>query len=147
MTKLHLASLALALALSPVTTGCAGASPAEAEYPDQAPKSYAERLAQHRATLASLRRNPFSAEAATDLGKAESWLGQAERLAAEEEEEKLDLLLQAIEGQLALVQSFYGRREAEAALERVRADYEKRRATEADLTRRIEQISNTELSE
>ncbi len=147
MTRLHLASLALALALSPVTTGCAGASPAEAEYPDQAPKSYAERLAQHRAAVAALRRNPFSNEAAGDLGKAESWLGQAERLAAEEEEEELDLLLQAIEGQLALVQSFYGRREAEAALERVRADYEKRRATEADLTRRIEQISNTELGE
>ncbi len=147
MTRLSLASLALALSLSAAGTGCAGAAPAEPEYPEQTPQSRSEQIAQHRSALSSLRKSPFAGEAAGDLGKAESWLGQAERLLAEDEEDGVDLLLQAVNGQLALVQSYYSRRESESALERVRADYERRRKTEADLARQIDQITNTELGE
>lgn len=147
MTRLSLASLALALALSAATTGCAGASPGEPEYPEQTPQSRSEQISEHRAALSSLRKSPFAGEAAGDLGKAESWLGQAERLQAEDEEDGVDLLLEAVRGQLAMVQSFYSRRESEVALERVRADYERRRKSEADLARKINQITNTELGE
>ncbi|HSN98723.1 MAG TPA: hypothetical protein VLS89_10580 [Candidatus Nanopelagicales bacterium] len=147
MTRLSLAALALLSALAAATAGCAGTTPADAEYPEEADRSPTERIAQQRAALAALRKRAFAEQAAGDLGKAESWIGQAERLVAAEEDRNLDLLLQAVEGQLALVQSFYGRREAEAALERVRAEYERRRATDADMARQIEQITNAELSE
>jgi hypothetical protein len=147
MTRLSLASLALALALPLSAAGCGAASTAEPEYPEHTPKSRADQLTQHRAALAALRKSPFSNDAAADLGKAEAWMGQAERLAAEDEEEAVDLLLSAIGGQLALVQSYYGRREAEAALERVRREYERRRASEANLAREIEELDTTELGE
>lgn len=147
MTRLSLVFLALALSLSAMTAACGGTTNEPPEYPEQTPKSRTEQLAQHRAALTSLRRGRFSNGAAADLGRAESWIGQAERLIAEGEEEDADLLLEAIQGQLALVQSYYSRREAEAALERVRSDYARRRAGEAALTRQIEQIDQTELGE
>lgn len=147
MTRLSLACLALLAALAAASTGCAGKGPAEAEYPELAEKSPDERVAQQRAALAALRKSPFAAEAAGDLGKAESWIGEAERLIAAREDENLELLLQAADGQLSLVQSFYSRREAEAVLERVRTEYERRRALDADMARQIEQITTTELGE
>jgi hypothetical protein len=146
MTRLSLASVALALSLSAMVAGC-GAATTEPEYPEQTPKSQTEQLTQHRAALSSLRRHRFSAETAADLGRAESWMGQAERLIADGDEDEVPLLLEAIQGQLALVQSYYSRREAEAALERVRAEYAKRRSSEAALTRQIEQIDTTEFGE
>lgn len=92
-------ALALALALSAMTAGCAGASTAPPEYPEDAPKSLVEQLTQQRAALSSLRRGPFSSEAAADLGRAESWVGQADRMIAEgEDEEDVALLLEAIRG-------------------------------------------------
>jgi len=102
-----------------VTTGCATGSQQEVQ------QSADDKLYDYRTILREQRAHPLSAEVARDLDLVEVWLGRAERMIAEkEDEEMLELQLQAIEGQLVQVRSYYARREAELELEGSRASYE-----------------------
>ena len=69
----------------------------------------------------------MAAEVARELDLVDVWLTRAERMIADEEDEELlELQLQAIEGQLVEARSHLSRREAEKRLEDSRSSYESR---------------------
>lgn len=110
------------LGASALTTGCATSSQQQ-----EFQQSADDKLYDYRTILREQRAHPLSAEVARELDLVDVWLGRAERMIAEEEdEEMLDLQLQAIEGQLVQVRSYYARREAELDLEGSRASYEQK---------------------
>jgi len=105
--------------------GC-GAAPRDPDTPDTVELGVKERVLQFRTTLRGLRDAPFAKEAAPDLDMAESWLtdADAELRIEDPNEEHVELLLEAVRGQLVKVRSFYGRRESETALEELRQHYQ-----------------------
>ena len=114
--------LILLVGASVATTGCATSSQQQ-----EFQQSADDKLYDYRTILREQRAHPLSAEVARELDLVEVWLGRAERMIAEEEdEEMLDLQLQAIEGQLIQVRSYYAKREAELDLEGSRASYEQK---------------------
>lgn len=103
---------------------CAGSAKVVDDY--QGAKTVDERLSDMRAVLRNQRGHRFAGEMNAELERAGVWIDRADRMVADGEghSEKVELYLQAIEGQLVLVRSHYARREAEAQLESTRAGYE-----------------------
>ncbi|MEM1033573.1 MAG: hypothetical protein AAF928_21460 [Myxococcota bacterium] len=83
-----------------------------------APSEQREELA---ASLAELRGGPRAEEVRAELDRAETWLAQAERLNAEDEQpERVGLLLEGAATQLAAVKAHYARARAEENYEALR---------------------------
>ncbi len=99
-----------------------------------------ERLIQYRAALRSLSNHPYADQASSELARAQSWLESLQNrnvdLDDDDERSLFELKLRAIKGELVKVRSFYSRREAEAALESARADFQERSETAQTLRRR-----------
>lgn len=107
-----------------LSTACASSPRADEENVQQ---SVDDKIYDYRTVLRQLRGHEVAAEAARELDLVDLWLDRVERMIADEEDEELiELQLQAIEGQLVRVRSYYARREAELELERARASYEGR---------------------
>ncbi len=90
-----------------------------------------DKLYEFKTVTRQYRAHELAAEVARELDLVEVWLVRAERLIAQEDkkdddEKLLDLQLQAIEGQLVEIGSYYSRREAELKLEKSRSSYEQR---------------------
>lgn len=105
---------------------CASA-PAPLPFELPTPASREDRLQDHRFVLREARAHPLADELGRELDLAETWIKRADRLLMLDdggEDARLDLYLEAIEGQLVLVRTAFARREAEAKLEAVRAAYE-----------------------
>ena len=74
-----------------------------------------------RSALRELRAQPLAGEAGPDLDRVQAWLDLAERrLADTGRTDDVALVVDAIAGQLVLVRSYYGKRDAEADLESLR---------------------------
>lgn len=118
---------ALALAGGLVLGGCAPAMHV-AEEPGQEPGATEEQATAARALMRQLRNRPWADEAALELQRAEGWLDELERrLADDDRDERAHVLMLAVRTQLSEVKSFYAKREAEEALERVRGETEEQR--------------------
>jgi hypothetical protein len=119
-------TLLAALAMAAATlVGCAREGHVEA--PEAEAASPTEQVAQARAALTSLARSRYADGAPTELARVDEWLGEVELAIADgdEDDEVTTLRLLAIRAQLGALKSFFARREAEAALENVRSNYER----------------------
>lgn len=104
--------------------GCAPSLHVAAE-PGQGADVAHEDATAARALISQLRNRPWADEAALELQRAEGWLNELEqRLANDEQGERTDALMLAVRTQLSAVKSFYAKREAQEALERVRGEGE-----------------------
>ncbi len=120
------AALSLLLFTSPaMLIACGGAQSAEEELiVEQGPD---DKIYEYKTVSRQLRAHPLAAEVARELDLVDVWLTRAERMIADEEDEELlELQLQAIEGQLVEARSHLSRREAEKRLEDSRSSYESR---------------------
>ena len=135
----------LALTLLGLSAACATGQGAEG----QVEQSVDDKIYDYRTVLRQLRAHPQAEEAGRELDLVEVWLGRVERLQADEEDEELvELYLEAIEGQLVQVRSYYARREAELDLERARASYEARaQKIQVQRERNVEQLEPIERRE
>ena len=138
MQRAKLSTLFACLCIAVACVGC-GAAQGDPDTPATVELGGKERVLQLRTTLRQLRDGPFAKEAAADLDMAESWLADADAELRSEDrrEDRIELLLDAVHGQLVKVRSFYGRQESEAALEDVRGDYQGH-------TERIEELRDSE---
>lgn len=110
---LAVAALALALGLG----ACAGAPQATLADDAAEPAPAEARVEQDRLVLRALGSHPRAEETRGELARASKWLDQAESLAAAPEPDgrRVRLLLDAVEGQLVMVKTWYDRRAAEEA--------------------------------
>ena len=121
--KLFWQPLILGLSLICLLFGCAGAqrNSLDEGVVDLDPD---ERLVMYRGALRELSDHRYAKSAASDLARAQSWLDslQNRNIDMDDDDERglFELRLEAIEGELVKVRSFYRRKEAEAALERAR---------------------------
>lgn len=138
MQHAKLTTLVACLCIAGASIGC-GASVTDADTPATVELGPKERVLQFRTTLRELRDAPFAKEAAPDLDMAESWLADVDAgLRAEApKQDHVELLLEAVRGQLVKVRSFYGRRESESALEDLRRDFQEHKE-------RIQELRNSE---
>lgn len=119
--KTTIKPLALGLVLSLGLSACASGE-------DQALRSAERRMEDYRIVDSRLREHPLADLVERDLTRVEAWLQRAEIMLNDEDRdpEKLDLLLQVIEGQLVQSKAQLSALDAEQQLERQRAAYEKR---------------------
>ncbi len=81
------------------------------DVPQMAPSERREVLA---SSLAELSSNPRADDVRAELDRSKTWLAQAERLTAEDEEpERVTLLLDAVEAHLGAIKAHYARARAE----------------------------------
>ncbi len=90
-----------------------------------------DKLYEFKTVSRQYRSHELAAEVARELDQVDVWMVRTERLIAQEDkdgddEQLLTLQLQAIEGQLVEIGSYYSRREAELKLEKSRSSYEQR---------------------
>lgn len=135
-----------ALGLAGSGLGCAATALVEPFYVAR-PAGHEDRLQNHRYVLREARAHPLASEVGRELDLAETWIERADRLVVVDDDARLELYLEAIEGQLVLVRTHYARREAERELEALRAGYEARaqrmKADEATLARPTRQGEET----
>ena len=118
---------AVALACGLAQVGC-GPSLHVAVEPGREQSATQEDTTAARALIGQLRNRPWADEAALELQRAEGWLRELEqRLAADESGERTSVLMLALRTQLSEIKSYFAKREAEEAFDRVRGVAEEQR--------------------
>jgi len=88
------------------------------DVPQMAPSERREALA---SSLSELATNPRADDVRAELDRSKTWLGQAERLTAEDEEpERVTLLLDAVEAHLGAIKAYYARARSEESYQALR---------------------------
>lgn len=109
---------ALAVAVAIALGACAGGPRATLTDDAVEAPAPAARVAQDRLVLRALGSHPRAEEVRGDLARVSKWLDQAESLAAapDPDARRVGLLLDAAEGGLVMVKTWYDRRAAEEAV-------------------------------
>ncbi|MBK8011660.1 MAG: hypothetical protein IPK13_09925 [Deltaproteobacteria bacterium] len=131
-------SMLIALALTFTELGCAHV---EADAKDQSTEietaplqNREQRLLELRGALREARTSRYATLTATELDRAEMWLGELDRGSNEKNDR---LLFDAVEGQISTAQAFYARKEAEDALAATQATYAKTKVVVTSLTAKL----------
>jgi PBP1b-binding outer membrane lipoprotein LpoB len=108
--------------------GCAGEPHVARTEADAATVS--EQVSAARVTLAELEAHRYASGVPMPIARAQQWLVDLEQRVADDEadDEVAWLTVQVLRAQLSAVKSYYVRREAEAALEGARRQYEERKS-------------------
>jgi hypothetical protein len=113
------------LLLATTSAACAGSQHPDDQLTVQSPE---ERIFELRSVHRELSEHPEAKLVARDLDLASSWLERASQLSADPKHDpaRLTLFIQAAEGQLIQIQTFYASKTASSRLEGVRSNYEQR---------------------